>query len=326
MIWSVSHSIGEMAVMYPLPSAFVQWSGKFVDPAWGFAVGWAYWFNFVITIANELQAANTVLRFWTTDVHVAAWMVIWFVVIVAVNVGAVTVFGEIEVIASTIKFSWIFVVIISCIVISAGGGPVDEGYPIGFRYWNSTPFTHGFKGFLAVMPTCIFAMAGSENAGLVAAETANPKKSVPRAVGSIWIRLATFYLMGSLMVTITVSPFEEDLFGGTGTNASPFVIAYRNAGIPVLAHFMNAIILLSVISTGTISGYAGARTAMGLAYLGMAPQQFKKADKLGRPWWALVPTLTVGFGLAFLNVSEDGKTIFGCKHNPPEAHGLLLMA
>ena len=25
MIWSVSHSIGEMAVMYPLPSAFVQW-------------------------------------------------------------------------------------------------------------------------------------------------------------------------------------------------------------------------------------------------------------------------------------------------------------
>lgn len=28
MIWCVAHSIGEMAVMYPLPSAFVQWSGK----------------------------------------------------------------------------------------------------------------------------------------------------------------------------------------------------------------------------------------------------------------------------------------------------------
>lgn len=25
MIWSVIHSIGEMAVLYPLPSAFVQW-------------------------------------------------------------------------------------------------------------------------------------------------------------------------------------------------------------------------------------------------------------------------------------------------------------
>lgn len=101
--------------MYPLPSAFVQWSGKFIDPAFGFALGWAYWFSFCITIANELQAANTILNFWTDEVHVAAWIVIFWVVIVAVNVGAVTVFGEIEVICSTIKFSWIFVVIISCI-------------------------------------------------------------------------------------------------------------------------------------------------------------------------------------------------------------------
>lgn len=40
MIWAVSHSIGEMAVMYPLPSAFVQWTNKFIDPATGFALGW----------------------------------------------------------------------------------------------------------------------------------------------------------------------------------------------------------------------------------------------------------------------------------------------
>jgi len=55
MIWAVSHSIGEMAVMYPLPSAFIQWTGIFVDPAASFALGWAYWFTFWITIANELQ-------------------------------------------------------------------------------------------------------------------------------------------------------------------------------------------------------------------------------------------------------------------------------
>jgi yeast amino acid transporter len=78
-------------------------------------LGWAYWFSFCITIANELQAANTVLRFWTDDVHVAAWIVIWFVVIAGINVCAVSFFGEFEVVCSTIKFSWIFVVIISLI-------------------------------------------------------------------------------------------------------------------------------------------------------------------------------------------------------------------
>ncbi|OTA67132.1 hypothetical protein K449DRAFT_430314 [Hypoxylon sp. EC38] len=308
MIWCVSHSIGEMACVYPLPSAFVQWTGKFVDQSAAFALGWSYWFSYCITIANELQSANTVIKFWTSAVPIAGWISIWFVIIVLINVGAVTIFGEIEVVASTIKFSWIFVVIISMIVMSAGGAAYG---PVGFRYWNEMPFTNGFKGFLSVMPTCIFAMSGSENSGLVAAETANPRKSIPRAVGSIWLRLSLFYLIGSLMITINVSPTNPDLFGGEGTNASPFVIAYRDAGIPVLAHMMNAVILISVISTGSISGYGGSRTTMGLAYLDMAPKVFTKADKVGRPWYGLVPTFILGGGLAYLNVSESGADVFG---------------
>ncbi len=239
---------------------------------------------------------------------VAAWITIWWAVIVLVNVGAVSVFGEIEVVCSSIKFGWIFVVIISMIVLSAGGGGHEA---IGFRYWREMPFTNGFRGFLSVMPTCIFAMAGSENCGLVAAETANPRRSVPRAVGSIWLRLALFYLLGSLMVTINVSPTDTDLFGGEGTNASPFVIAYRDGGVAPLAHMMNAIILLSVISTGTISGYAGSRTTMGLAAIGMAPQQFLRADRAGRPWFGLVPTFILGGALAYLNVSNSGAEVFG---------------
>lgn len=115
-------------------------------------------------------------------------------------------------------------------------------------------------------------MSGGENSGLVASEMKNPKKAVPHAVSSIWVRLALFYLMGSLMVTITVSPNNPDLFGGSGTNASPFVIAYRDAGLQPMAHIMNAVIFLSVISTGSISGYGGSRTTMGLGQLGMAPK------------------------------------------------------
>lgn len=67
MIWSVSHSIGEMAVLYPLPSAFVQWSGKFIDPSAAFALGWAYWFSYWITIANELQVGSVVIICTASD-------------------------------------------------------------------------------------------------------------------------------------------------------------------------------------------------------------------------------------------------------------------
>lgn len=112
-------------------------------------------------------------------------------------------------------------------------------------------------------------MAGSENAALVASEVANPRRSVPKAVGSVWVRLGLFFILGSLMITLTVDPKDPDLFGASGSNASPFVIAFSNAGIPGMAHITNAVIFISVISTGSISGYGGSRMLMGLAHVRM---------------------------------------------------------
>ncbi|KAH8689119.1 histidine permease [Talaromyces proteolyticus] len=307
--WALNQAIGELAVLYPLASAFPQWTRKFIDAAPAFTVGWAYWFSASITLANELQGVVTVLSFWTDKVPKAAWLSIFLVVILLINVCAVRVFGEVEAAMSTIKLFWIIIVIITCIVISAGGAP--NHHKTGFEYWNSMPFTHGFKGFLSVMSTCIFAMGGSEMGGIVAAEARNPKRSVPRAVNTIWLRLSAFYIIGSLVVTITVSPKDKDLFGGQGINASPFVIAFRNAGVPGLAHAMNAVIFISVLSSGNAQAYIATRTLVGLANINMAPQIFGKCDRVGRPWAAIVLTFLIGGGLSYLNVSESGATIFG---------------
>ncbi|KAB8067529.1 amino acid permease/ SLC12A domain-containing protein [Aspergillus leporis] len=307
--WALSQAVGELAVLYPLPSAFPQWASKFIDKAPAFTVGWAYWFSASITLANELQGVVTVLSFWTLSVPKAAWLSIFLVVILLVVVCAVKVFGETEAIMSTIKLFWIVVVIISCIIISAGGAP--NHHKTGFEYWNTMPFTNGFKGFLSVMATCIFAMGGTEFSGLAAAEARSPLRSVPKAVNSIWLRLTLFYVIGGLMVTITVSPKDPDLFGGEGVNASPYVIAFRNAGIPGLAHAMNAIILISVISSGNAQAYAATRTVVGLAEIDMAPDIFKRCDRQGRPWAAIIITFLVGGGLCYLNVSNSGAAVFG---------------
>ncbi|KZF25292.1 putative amino acid permease [Xylona heveae TC161] len=308
VVWAVNQSIGELAVMYPLPSAFVRWSSKFIDPSMGFALGWATFFSSPITMANEIQGLCTVLGFWTDKVPIPAWVTIWAIVIIVINIGAVNIWGEFEVTASSIKLFWIVVVIISCIVISAGGGP--KGDAIGFRYWNEMPFINGFKGFLRVMPTCIFAMSGAESSGIVAAEAGNPLKAVPAAVRSIWVRLSLFYVIGALMVTITVSPKDPNLFGGSGVNASPYVIAFRNAGVEPLAHIMNAVIFVSVLSTGSISPLLGSRTILGLGNLKMAPKIFAKCDKSGRPWGGLLLVFIIGWPLAYLNVNHTASEVF----------------
>lgn len=49
-----------MAVLYPVPSAFVQWTAKFVDPSAAFAYGWASWVGSGIGLANELAVRSEV--------------------------------------------------------------------------------------------------------------------------------------------------------------------------------------------------------------------------------------------------------------------------
>ncbi|OJJ03416.1 hypothetical protein ASPVEDRAFT_134054 [Aspergillus versicolor CBS 583.65] len=308
LIWAVNQAIGEMAVIYPLPSAFIQWTSILISPAAGFAVGWGYWMSYWISMANELQAVVTILRYWTDDLPTAAGISAFWVVIILVNIWAVKFFAEVEVVSSTIKFSWMLVVVITLLVITAGGAP--KGHAIGFRYWNEDPFTNGFKGYIAILPTCIFAMAGNETTAFVAHEVVNPRRSMPKAVNSIWLRLGLFYLLGSLMITLAISPKDPNLFGNEGSNGSPFVISFQNAGIPAMAHITNTVIFLSVLSTGSITAYGGSRVLVGLAHINMAPSIFGKADSRGRPWAAYTATLLFGGGLAYLNVSHTGEEVF----------------
>jgi hypothetical protein len=72
-------------------------------------------FNYVLTVANEIQVTSVVLGFWTHEIPNAACITIFWAVVVAANIFGVNIFGEIEVVGSSIKFGWIVVVIISLI-------------------------------------------------------------------------------------------------------------------------------------------------------------------------------------------------------------------
>jgi amino acid transporter len=41
MIFNVVYALGELAVMYPVAGGFYTYSTRFIDPSWGFAMGWS---------------------------------------------------------------------------------------------------------------------------------------------------------------------------------------------------------------------------------------------------------------------------------------------
>ena len=179
------------------------------------------------------------------------------------------------------------------------------------RYWdNPGPFSHGFKGVLSVFITASATVGGSELTGIIAGEAVDPRQSVPRAANAIWFRLGFFYVIGAFMVTLVVPYDHPNLLGGIGSAQSPFVIAMNEGGLTALADIFNGVILISVLSAGNSSLYAASRTLIGLTNVGLAPKFFSKVDSRGRPWIAVLFTAALGGGLAFLNVSNSGATVF----------------
>lgn len=310
MLYCTVHALGEMAVLFPVAGSFSSYSTRFIDPAWGFAMGWNYAMQWLVVLPLEIVAASITVNYWNHgQVNNAAWVAIFLVLITSINLFGVKGYGEAEFVFSIIKVIAVIGFIILGIILNVGGGP-NGGY-IGGRYWKTPgPFNHGFKGLCSVFVTAAFAFAGTELVGLAAAETANPRKSLPTAVKQVFWRITLFYIVSLTLVGLLVPYDDPRLLSGSSSAdaaASPFVIAINNAGIKVLPSIMNVVIMIAVLSVGNSSIYGSSRTLAALAEQGQAPKIFAYIDRKGRPMVGIAVSSALGL-LAFLAadpVAED---------------------
>ncbi|KAK6508885.1 hypothetical protein TWF481_003652 [Arthrobotrys musiformis] len=313
MLLFTVHALGELAVLYPINGAFYTYSVRFIDPAWGFAMGWNYAFNWLIVLPFELVASSITLQFWSDKLpNQGIFIAIFLVGVIVINIFGVKGYGEVEFVLGTVKVIAIIGFIILAIVINVGGVPTDNRGYIGAKYWSDPgAFRNGFKGFCSVFVTASFAFGGTELVGLSAAETENPRKTLPKATKQVLWRIMIFYVISLFLLGLVVPANDPLLANASGaqTKFSPFVRAMTLAGIPVLPSIFNAVILISVISVANTCSYGSTRTLQALAMRGHAPKIFAKIDSKGRPIYALLLALAFGF-LGFIVLAPNGETIF----------------
>lgn len=310
MLYCTVQALGELTVRFPVSGAFSTFCSRFIDPAWGFAVGWNYGIQWLIVFPLELVAASMTVQYWNKDINAAAWVAIFYTVVMAINMFGVKGYGEAEFIFSIIKVIAVIGFIILGVIINCGGVP-DTNY-IGGKFWY-TPgaFNHGFKGLCSVFVTAAFSFTGTELVGLAAAETANPRKTLPTAVKQVFWRITLFYLVSLTIVGLNVPYNDKQLLGSSSVDiaASPFVISINNAGIKVLPSIMNAVVLISVLSVGNSAVYGCSRTIAALAAQGHAPKFLSYVDRQGRPLFGILLSGIVGL-LCFVAASDKESTVF----------------
>ncbi|KAL0948255.1 hypothetical protein HGRIS_010851 [Hohenbuehelia grisea] len=330
-----------MVTWIPISSPFVRFADRFVDPALGFCAGVNFFVFEASLVPFEITAFNLVLRFWTDAIPVPAVITFVLVCYIALNIFAVRWYGESEFWLSLGKVVLAVGLIAFTFITMVGGNPLHDVY--GFRNWDPSkvpgaPFAEYIKtgslgrflGFLACFIQASFTIAGPDYVSMTAGEAENPRRVLPLAFKSVFYRLTTFFVLGSLCIGLVV-PYSDPTLKAAlsdarpGAGSSPYVIAMERLRIHGLPHVVNALILLSVFSAGNSYVYCASRTLYGLALEGKMPTFLTRCTHSGVPLYCVGVTLVISL-LAFLQVSNNSAVVLQWFVNLVTASQLLSYA
>ncbi|MDU0969358.1 MAG: amino acid permease [Actinomycetaceae bacterium] len=285
-LFFVMRAMGEVLLSNLSYATFSEFVEDILGPDMGFFIGWIYWLCWIVTGTAEIITIVGYIHFWWPDVPSWIPAVITIVFLFTLNALTVKAFGEVEFWFSMIKIVAIIALVVIGVVMVLTHFTSPDGTVASVAHlWDRGGFfPNGFSGFAGGFQIAIFAFVGIELVGTTAAETANPKKSLPKAINSIPIRVLLFYIC-ALAAIMMVTPWDK-----VDPESSPFVTMFSLAGLVAAASVVNVIVLTSAASSCNSGIYSTSRMMFSLARNGAAPQLFHKLSKRQVPRNALVLT------------------------------------
>ena len=304
----IMRALGEMSVHNPAASSFSRYAQENLGPLAGYITGWTYCFEILIVAIADVTAFGIYMGVWFPTVPHWIWVLSVVLIICAVNLMSVKVFGELEFWFSFFKVATIIIMIVAgfgIIIWGIGNG----GQPTGIHnLWsNGGFFSNGWLGMVMSLQMVMFAYGGIEIIGITAGEAKDPEKSIPRAINSVPMRILVFYV-GTLFVIMSIYPWNQ-----VGTAGSPFVLTFQHMGITFAASILNFVVLTASLSAINSDVFGVGRMLHGMAEQGSAPKIFSKTSRRGIPWvTVLVMTTALLFAVYLLIVRRQRR------------HGLFL--
>src|ERR1700751_6138846 len=285
-VFFVLRAMGELLLSNLNYKSFVDFSADLLGSPAGFFVGWSYWFAWIATGIAEVVAIAGYSKFWWPDLPAWLPVLVTCALILMFNLFNVRNFGETE-----FWFALIKVVAIVCFI-GVGAILLATNFvsPQGHRatvanLWNDGGFfATGFMGVVSGFQIAFFAFVGLELVGTAAAETVNPRRTLPRAINAVPLRVAIFYI-GALLAILTVVPWRQFASG-----ESPFVMMFSLAGLAAAASIVNFVVVTAAASAANSGVFSTGRMLFGLAEEGSAPEPFRQLNRGGVPALAILVT------------------------------------
>ncbi|WP_304166559.1 proline-specific permease ProY [Lonsdalea britannica] len=292
----IMRALGEMSVNDPQASSFSRYARDYLGPMAGYITGWTYCFEMLIVAIADVTAFGIYMGVWFPAVPHWVWVLSVVLIIGAINLMNVKVFGELEFWLSFFKVATIILMIaagIGIIIWGIGNG----GQPTGIHnlWTNGGFFSNGIMGMILSLQMVMFAYGGVEIIGITAGEAQDPRKSIPRAINSVPWRILVFYV-GTLFVIMSIYPWNQ-----VGTSGSPFVMTFQHMGINAAAGILNFVVITASLSAINSDVFGVGRMLHGMAEQGHAPKVFMRLSRGGIPWVTVVVMMVALLAAVYLN-------------------------
>lgn len=300
LLLAVMQGLAEMVVKTKGARTHLDLIDRSVGSFAGYSIGWLSWFMYVVVMAAEIAASASFLQYWFHSVPLWLLSLVVSLVITALNLFKVNVYGEVEYVLTGIKVS------VLALFILLGGYLLFVGTKshIATGFANLTEqggfFPHGFTGIAASMLVVMFSFGGSEMIGMTLAEADQPEKVIPRAARGVILRIWLCYAL-PILVIVSLIPWNQ-----ISATTSPFITVFETMGIPYVADFMNLVMLIAMVSAANSNMYASSRMLYAKAQDGRAPKFIAGLSRQQSPVRAiLICAVFLYVGVIFAFFAEE---------------------
>ncbi|MGC9148304.1 MAG: amino acid permease [Sulfolobales archaeon] len=275
-------ALAEMTRAIPSTGSFGNHAEIFIGRYMGFLVKYMYWFAEVFAIGANMVAISIYMSYWFPNTDPVIWILIFGSILFILNSVSVKTIGTVEFVLSFIKSSAIIVfVIVGMYIVSR-----SLSYEISSLDTTiNSAFPNGLLGVWLATVVAIYSFIGVEVVGVTSGEARDPEKEAPKALKTT-LALLTFLYVAAITVIVLLVPY-----GKSGVNESPFVTAFRLAGIPVAASLTNFIVLTAALSGANTDLYLTSRMLFSLARGGLAPAKLGELNRFKVPFNALIASM-----------------------------------
>ncbi|EAW13987.1 putative proline permease [Aspergillus clavatus NRRL 1] len=320
LVYCLATAVAEIAAHMPLRDGTMLTHGyRYASTHLGFSMSYLRWYSLSMLIPFEITNAIVSLGLVKPSPAVVLRVSIPAAIIFGFNMLPERMFQRSQAAFTHLKLITSSGLVLLSIVFAIPGVPHS---PVrGFQYWNNpgpmNEFVYsGHLGrFLGLLQCLLYSTIAFSFAPELIVQRAEQLDSENQAnVLSVartdMIQLLALYILNALAMGVMSPSTDPSLTNhGIGAGASPYLVAIKAIGIPVLPVVVTVLIFLSSVASGRSFLFTSSRLLCSLAEAGHAPELFQRRNRWGVPYMAVI-TSALFANFAYLSVIISSSVVF----------------